>query len=500
MSERWDGFGDRIRRLNPVWMMGRGMQAGPLTEYTPMIGLALLLEVFYRELDNNPLRTREDLIEIVGTVVREMKLESGEPELLERVVDGFLWYKDAGLQQPFAGTVFDEKQGTMDTGLFRYLKEDRQHSHWDKGGRTVYQLTEESLEIIFMSRELLQELEVSIDQMYIQQQMKRGNFRKALRGLDDLLARVRRLIRAEEEYREDMRRNPKFIFRQGAQLRSKREEEIRGQFEEEKRRFDELMYTLQRLIGASSEETGRLLDKIDATRQAHDRLAQLVLANIALELEIRVKFPHLFWLQSSVSFRRSYWEEWMLKDGLPAPEAMEALLSPLFSPQPPFLYPLEWAWEEQELAPELPLPAESGADAPEADEQGPRMRQVDWDEVAELWLPLFEELLIQGKTALSGLRDLPPSQQERWLKHKEAIDLWLMFFGTPLVVPALAPDARYSDERLLLLQKLAEREPDVRKLEGKRLEASIEAGQPMIRWEGAMITPFVLACREEDEG
>lgn len=501
MNERWYGFGDRIRRMNPVWLMGRGMNAGPLSDYAPMLGMALLLEVFYRELDNNPLRTREDLVEIVAGAVRDMRLENIGPEWAERVADGYLWYKDAGLQQPFAGMVFDEKQGGMDTQLFRYLKEDRHHSQWDKGGRTVYQLTEEALEIIFMSRELLQELEISIDQMYIQQQMKRGNFRQALQGLDDLLARVRRLIRQEEEYREDIRRNPKFIFRQGAALRSKREDEIRGQFEDEKRRFDELMYTLQRLIGASAEETGSLMERIDSTRHGHDRLARLVLANMSLEIEMRVKFPHLFWMQSSVSYRRTYWEEWLLKEGLPEPDAMSQLLAPLFAPQPEFLYPLEWAWEEQDLVPERSAAhADAEDEDAERDEARASARRVDWEDIADLWMPVMEELLTQGQARLSRLRDASEETAGKWLRQKEAVDLWLMFYGTELQVPELRGEAVYSDERLRLLQLLAERNPEVRKLEGRRLRASIEPGQPMIRWSGAAITPFVLEIEEDGRG
>jgi hypothetical protein len=495
MSERWGGFGDRIKRLNPIWMMGRGMNAGPLTEYVQMLGLALLLEVFYRELDNNPQRTRDDLVEIVGSIAHDMGMKEADQDLIQRMVDGYLWYKDAGLQQPYAGTVYDEKKGSFDTHMFRYMKEDRHHSQWDKGGKTVYQLTEEALEIIFMSRELLQELEISIDQMYIQQQMKRGNFRKALRGLDDLLARVRKLIRQEEEYRDDIRRNPKFIFRQGVSLRSKREEEIRGQFEEEKRRFDELMYTLQRLSAASSEEFGRLQEKIDSTRQVHDRLAQLVLGNMSLELELRVKFPHLFWLQSTVSFRRSYWEEWILKDGLPEPDDMESLLAPLFSPQPEFLYPLDWAWEEQDMSHEARQREEENVLEKEEESRAPE-RVVDWEDIVSLWMPIMKGLIQHEMAPLSALRSISVEQQRHWLRQKEAVDLWLMFYGTELIVPELKPETPYSDDRLVLLQKLSEQDERIRRLEGKTILASIESGQSMIRWEGAVITPFVLHCKE----
>jgi hypothetical protein len=496
MSERWDGFGERIKRLNPLWLLGRGMSVGAISDYVQMMALALLLEVFYRELDNDAQRTRADLIDIAKSIARDMRLEEAAEGHMERLVDGLLWHKEAELQQPFNAMWFDEKRKTTDTQLFRYLKEDRHHSAWERGGKTVYQLTEEALEIIFMSRELLQELEISIDQMYIQQQMKRGNFRKALRGLDDLLARVRRLIRQEEEYREDIRRNPKFIFRQGANLRSKREAEIRNQFDEEKHRFDELMYTLQRISGAPLEEAGRLQERIESTRQVHDKLATLVLDNLSYELELRVKFPHLFWMQSSVTFRRTYWEDWIMKDGAPDPEGLEVLLAPLFSPQPDFLYPLDWAWEEQDIVTEASHPSEEDLSS-DTEEHAMMMRTVDWEEIADLWLPIILELCLGGTYELSRLRNLSPEQQKLWLRQKEAVDLWLMFYGTELVVPELTPDAVYSDDRLVLLQRLLHRDKRAKLLEGKTIIAIIEQGQPMIRWEGAVITPFLLQCKEE---
>lgn len=490
MHDRWDGFGERIKRLNPLWLLGKSMSLGPLNDYAPMLSLLLLLEVFYRELDSNQQRTRLDLMESAGQMIEGMKLEFEVlPEQMERLVDGLLWFKDPELQQPFMANYYDETSAMMDTHTFRYLKEDRYASDWAKGGKTVYQLTEEALEIIFMSREWLQELEISIDQMYIQQQMKRGNFRKAQRGLDDLLSRVRRLIQQELEYQEDIRRNPKMIFQQGIKLRSKREAEIKKQFDEEKLRFDELLFTLHRLSASPTEEQRQLQEKIEQTRLVHDRFAQCVLQNMSLEIELRVKFPHLFWKQSNVTFRQTIWEEAIEKNGLPHPDAMSFVLQSLYSPQPDFIFPMDWIWQEQDTLGEQLLELEP-VDENEADEAIHLQRTVDWDEICQLWGPIMHEVVEYGSYSLSQLRDVSIEVQQAWTRQKEAIDLWLMFYGSSFTVPQLDTEEKSSDERLLLLRSLYNKDGRMSELVGKQMIATIEPGKPMIRWKGVVITPF----------
>jgi len=490
MNDRLDGFGERIKRLNPLWSLGKSMSLGPLNDYAPMLSLLLLLEVFYRELDSNQQRTRLDLIESAGQMIEGMKLGFEVlPEQVERIVEGLLWYKDPELQQPFMANYYDEKNAIMDTHSFRYLKEDRYASDWAKGGKTVYQLTEEALEIIFMSREWLQELEISIDQMYIQQQMKRGNFRKAQRGLDDLLARVRRLIQQELEYQEDIRRNPKMIFQQGMKLRSKREAEIKKQFDEEKQRFDELLHTLHRLSGSPTDDQRQLQEKIEQTRLVHDRFAQCVLQNMSLEIELRYKFPHLFWKQSNINFRQTIWEESIEKNGLPHPDAMCFVLQPLFSPQPDFIFPMDWIWQEQDMLGEMVLEQES-VDDNEADEANHPERMVDWDEICQLWGPIMHEVIEYGSYSLSQLRDVSIEVQQAWTRQKEAIDLWLMFYGSSFTVPALDTEDKSLDERLQLLRSLYYKNGRMRELVGKQIIATIEPGKAMIRWKGVVITPF----------
>lgn len=469
------------------------MNLGELNPYAPMMGLALLLEVFYRELDNNIERSRQDLFLITQEIIKELHLVEPDQETLRRFVDGILWSGSPQMQESFSALYFDEKEERMVRQTFRYLQEDRQNSRWERGGKTVYQLTEEALELIFMSREVLQELEISIDQLYVQQQIKRGNFQKALRGLDDLLARVNRLIQQEMQYQSDMRINPKIIFQQGDRSRSKREKEIKSQFDDERKRFDELQYSLQRVQQSSSAELYALQERLERTRQQHDRLAKVVLDNIALEVEFRVRFPHYFWNRPSYSFRRNVWEDGILKEGLPHPESLSLFLEPLFSPEAPFLFPLDWSWSEQTGS-----VGERETEEEESLEEGEIFvpRTIDFEQIADIWQPIFFELLSKGRFSLTDLRGIPLEEQEKWLAQKETTDLWLMFFVSPLNVPRIDPEERLEDERLRLIQVLQRRNPRFAALTGKRIRVEVEAEEGMIEWEKVNLSPFVILLEE----
>ncbi len=52
-------------------------------------------------------------------------------------------------------------------------------------------LTEEAQEMIFITREILEEFGFDIEQFYTLQLIKKGNFTKAQNSIDNLIARVK---------------------------------------------------------------------------------------------------------------------------------------------------------------------------------------------------------------------------------------------------------------------------------------------------------------------
>ncbi|MGO4889950.1 hypothetical protein ACJ2A9_19575 [Anaerobacillus sp. MEB173] len=495
MNGRWQGFGERMKRLNPIWNLASGMKLSVLNEYAQMLALGVLLEVFYRELENNPERKKQDITKMAYQCLEDLHIknlleEELDDEVIQRFVDGLLWSGQADLQQPFSAKWFDEKEQKVKDHRFRFLVEDMElsRSEWVKGGKTVYQCSDEAKELIFMSREILQELEITIDQLYIEHLVNNGHFQQALSGLDDLMVRVKRMIARELEYRESMKRNPKIIFQQEAELRSGREQEVKQQFQDEKQRFQQMRSLLHRI--SDSEKNYEISEKLEQTRRIHDQLASHVIENMRLEIELRYEFPNLFWKQQKVSFQKSYYQDWIVAEGLPEADDMATLLQPLFSVQPHFIYPLDWSWNEQET--ELLVHDKKVDQVEEAEEIIYKKREVDWEKVTRLWEPLFVELLENGECRLADLHDIPAALQEKWLEQKEAIDLWLLFHSESLSVTSIDLDKEQTDERLVLIHHLVARQSRFNALEGKTITSFIDSGQRMVQWQGLNISPFVL--------
>ncbi|WEG11166.1 hypothetical protein PU629_13410 [Pullulanibacillus sp. KACC 23026] len=495
MKARWQGFGERIKRLNPIWNLATGMQLSSLKDYAHMLGLSVLLEMFYREIENNHNRKKMDLIDIAKSCLDDLPIENKldiNDDVIERFVNGLLWSGQSELQQPFTAKWFDEKEDQIKEQRFRYFVEDRGASQWERGGKTVYQCSDEAKELIFMSREILQELEITIDQLYIEHLLKNGHFNQALSGLDDLMARVKRMIAREIDYQDRMKRDPKVIFQQGVELHAQREQEVKQQFQEEKQRFFQMRSLINRL--QNSQEQYEVSEKLEQTRKLHDQLAGQVINNIRLEIDLRYEFPNLFWKQNHISFQKSYFQDWIAAEGLPQPDNMTMILEPLFSPRPDFIYPLDWSWMEQET--EMTREEKPENDTPEEDPITYRKREVDWEKIVLLWEPLFVELLEKGEVHLSKLRDLSETLQKKWLEQKEAIDLWLLFHSEPLMISIADLEKEQTDERLLLIQKLHERQERFSRLDGKQIVSAIDPNEPMIEWTGISISPFILRLEQ----
>ena len=419
MKARWQGFGERMKRLNPIWNLASGMQLAGLKDYAQMLALSVLLEIFYREIENNPERKKQDLLAITKSCMADLNIileADSEEELIQRFVDGLLWSGQAELHQPFTAKWFDEKDQELKDHRFRYLVEDRETSQWEKGGKTVYRCSDEAKELIFMSREILQELEITIDQLYIEHLVKNGHFQQALSGFDDLMARVKRMIARELDYRESMKRNPKIIFQQEHELRSGREQEVKQQFQEEKSRFQQMRQLLQRI--STSNQHYEIAEKLEQTRRIHDQLASHVVENMRLEIELRYEFPNLFWKQQNITFQKSYFQDWLVLEGLPEPEDMGILMEPLFSPQTHFIYPLDWSWMEQDT--DIHIEEKVKEDEEEKEEIIYQKREVDWERVVCLWEPIFVELLEKGEYHLSRLRDIPTGITRKMARAKRS--------------------------------------------------------------------------------
>ncbi len=485
------GFFNRMKKLQPIRMLGTGMDLGDLNEYAYEICFLLIQNVFKREINENPNRTRVDMIFITEKILNDMNLKSSR-ELVERIVDGTLWYREPTKQDSFNTRIYNENTGEKEEYLFRYFKVDRENSHWEQGGSTVYMLTEESQEMIFITREILEEFGFDLEQFYTLQLIKTGNFSKARNSIDNLIARVRTLISREKDYRQDIIREPQIIFFDRSTRGKKTEEEIKEQFEDEQKVFQSMFSWRNRyesLPEEKKQEAEIMFDDLERARVLHDNLAKHVMENLAIELEIRVKYPESFWNISNQSFKKDIWQNHIIKNGLKNINDFEKIISPLFSPDIEFIYPLEWAWSEQIVK----IKRKERKQDYSSEEETWKFRETDWNLLVNLYEEVFTSLLENRKFSILELNNKGELERAMWLSQKENIDLFMMFVISDTIL-----DFEFTgeDERLMLFKLLCEKNPSFKSLQDKKILSKIEDTEEKFNWNELFISPYTIYIEE----
>lgn len=488
-----NGINDRLKKVNAIRMLGTGLDIGDLTPYAHEIALYLLLSIFRREITENVNRTRNDMVYMTSDIIRDMNLE-GTDKNIERLVDGVLWYKDPDRQEPFSCPIYNEETREHEIYKFRYLKADREHSHWERGGSTVYMLTEEAQEIIFITREMLEEFGFDVEQFYTLQLIKSGNFNKALNSVSNLIARVKTLIRREKDYRQDMIRNPQIIFFDSKRDRRKSEQEIKNQFDDEKKTFEDMLAWKNRLDNFPKDKHDdgeRLFEELEKARVLHNQLAKIVIDNIAYEVKVRVNYPESFWITSRVSFKKDIWQNVVAKNGLPSFELMEALVNPILSPEIEFIYPMDWAWEEQ-IGIKENQNEEMDDISIDEEEEFKNKKIVNWELILEAWQPIFDRF-IEGKSfSITELKDEDKLYKEAWLLERKNIEIFMMFVITSITLTEEINEFEKMDERIILFNKLCRKNEKYKKLIGKTIISKLEEEQGPLSLENLFVSPYKI--------
>jgi hypothetical protein len=500
VNESWEGFAQRMQRLNPLFELGRGMEVGELKPHIQTILMQVLLTIFYRELNDDDTRRKSDIKYMVEDSIKQMKLLADDKQI-ERITSGLLYQGKEEYSKPFEALYYDEIRQSWETQTFRYVMMDELYTNLEMGGSIVYKLTDVSQEMIFMSREMAEEFSITIEQLYSMQLIKNGNFRKATRNLDHLISRVNRLMAKEFTFQKEMINNPKILLIEEEWQRADNRVEIEKQFEEEKNHFRTITSMIEKTKRRNEEddyiqkELILLQEKIGHTRQLHDRFAKLVIQNISYEMKLKAENPSLFWETSLVSFREHLYENWLMKEGFHRFDSIERVLSPLFSPENEFILPLDWIWGEQEFDEKQLTDA---VIEEEAEESITRLRVTNWDSVIKAWSYVFQYLQTYGEFSLADLTTLPLDVQDLWFEESETIDLWMMFDKKPLKVQVLhRKEETLSDEREILLYKLMKEYPQFQVFEGLKIFTMFDHRAAPFLWYQMKITPFKICVQEE---
>jgi len=483
----YNGLFERLKIIKAISSLGTGRQFGKLSLHSQSIALQLLLYVMKHEMLENDQRRKEDLIHYTREILSKMNLVSDEGEVVT-IVESIIHCGAYEKGESFNHELFNEKTGQLEPFSFRYLVTDKEASQLEKGGRTIYKLTDLSKEIIFMTREILDEYGFSVEQFYVSQLIKNGNFSDARGAVDNLIMKVKDLIKDEEVFYDNIIRNPRNIFLKHRSLNSNI---IKQQFKEETEVFGKMFKWKTLLLKSESEEKKKsgeeIFEKLDYARVLHDVLAEKVIENMELKIRIRSQYPDLLWQQQNYSFKEHIWEGIIDQRGLDSMDTFEKILAPLFSPVMDFIYPLDWAWQGQQKQSTI----ETSLDDLHFEiDEGYQVPPIDFELMKTLFLPIFFSLLSKGCYDVGSLDEISLEDKKKWLSQRINIELLMMYAMTPLVLKA----GNSSDLRLKLFNALLLEEPKLNQLIGKRINARL-TGQP-IHWEVLEISPYELYLEE----
>jgi hypothetical protein len=485
--EIWDGYQERKQRLNPIFQFGEGMVLGEaLNPYKHDILLMLLLEVFYRELKDDEGRTKDDLLLITQEIIEKLDIEATDQQIA-RIVDGILFSGQSNLRQPFIGKYFDSNKKAFQEQKYRYLVNDTNF----RQKKLVYKLSDQSQSIIFMSREVLDELPIEFEQLYVIQLIRKGNLNSALKSIDVLLTKIKNDIYKEEDYRFNLKRDPKNVL-YNARQQTKRREDFEKGLTERKDNFEKMRRLLEKLENVNEKNkfyASELEIRINQTYKYNEIFTNKVYENHALESKIRKNPKMLLGYKKRKNFKEELYENNILT-GVLSEEELDVVLSSLFSPKQPIYFPFESIFIEQELVVERDEKLEMLVEDEENQEHSPRPK-FDWEKIALYWKPIFESLLEDGLVKLSDIEDL-----NSWTK--EAVELWVMF-NTNKETIFTNTFKNHKDDCLQLIQTIVNLDKKYAdKLQNKLFCTSVESDKSYVQYKGLIISPFVLHIKDKE--
>ena len=450
-------FGKRNKGMNPTWMLGTGVDVGHLRPYARPICLAILVRTFYKELSDDLNRTRQDLIrDALYIISNEMNLECTY-ELAEKFIESMMWSNSKKFSLfSFEDVWFNEETRTWETQRYQFFKLDREMSDLAVGYE-VYQLSEESQEIVLKSQEIMEELDINIQQLIAEMFIRKGNFKSALQALDTLRVHVRRLINQEKEWSATIHKNPKQVLFEQKQRWCNRLEDVKEQFQQELNQYSKMDKAISRVKDVEDQGVTihHLISEISKTKRLHDQLAKIVIENIQLEIEFRTRWYYKLWTVPTPSFRDVVWEKNIQQKGFRKPNDMFQILERMFSPKKGFLFPLEWMVMQQEDANVV-----SFEYAKETRQKELIPISLDWKKIVKLWKPFFYRLLTNKQIHIQELMELDQRSISEWVDCREAFDLWLAFASMEEDL-VLTEDKLKSpiDDKILLIKHLIEEDP-----------------------------------------
>lgn len=250
------GLDERMKNIS-VFMPILGLLDKTKYPYDMLsLGIMVMLFILENMLEHKKDCTFEKVAYCVRDLIELRYKEKLAPELSLEITQTLIREYLMNKGTPFDMQYFDYETGLEKTYKFHLIEYDLTEV---KEKRVNLKLSPEGLEFLFKTREMYSELQITIAQLYLRQQIKRGVFDGALRTVDELLLSVQNVKKKIQQYEDQIKRNVLDASKQGAY--ETHLDNVNQQLEREK----EIFVELQELIEYTLDQhySGRLSTKED---------------------------------------------------------------------------------------------------------------------------------------------------------------------------------------------------------------------------------------------
>ena len=263
MHECLRDFSSRIKALAIFYPLCRLEGIRKYPEYDLIsLGLAVLLYILDNMLMGRSECDHNDVGRFLQNLVRSNygnELSGEEAEQLAYTILDHL--RNNG--KPFEHTYRDLEKGVQESLRFHLIE----IADYQIRGKIRFKLSQDGLDLLFKTREIYQELRVTIAQIYLRQQIERRVFDGALQAVDDLFLQVQKVYGSLMDMRRAILRD---VHAVSIDRYKELVNRVQRQFQEEKRVFGELKDLLR-----STERDMRAKYLRDKEKQALSQLLEV---------------------------------------------------------------------------------------------------------------------------------------------------------------------------------------------------------------------------------
>lgn len=228
-------YRERYRRLalfEPLYELDRSSKKDANGKTIPMkdLGFLTLLFFFEHKLMRNQKVSAADLADFLRNMTDEI-LALEADEYLKIARDIISKFRPSGGKR--ASSYYNWETKEQETIHFSFLRD----NDFQKGVQ-YYTLDEDGLELVFATREFYSEFQLSIHQLMLRKQLEKGEFKGALRQMNEMFIEVERLNERMLKIAREIKRN--IVSTETSKRYEKLLEDIYGRLTRENDEFDEL--------------------------------------------------------------------------------------------------------------------------------------------------------------------------------------------------------------------------------------------------------------------